>query len=165
MPIPYGNIGVICGFKSANIGTMCTEDAGSWVISQEEFYDRGIPIGWQFAETAGDGKNRVFYEYPKISKLILPTTMEKEMLENNLSIKEKNGNAQEYRAYTEIFMVRGKNDESIPVQEMFFTDEKGRTRAEAINMGYHPILIDPSSGTVVPFLGKKHKEIDNLEQT
>ena len=40
MPLPYGDIGIICGFNAANIGTMCTEDAGSWIISKEEFFDR-----------------------------------------------------------------------------------------------------------------------------
>ena len=35
-------------------------------------------------------------------------------------------NGKKYRAYTEIFMVKGTNGENIPVQEMFYTDKKGK---------------------------------------
>ena len=60
------------------------------LISQESFFDLGITIDYQFAEPAGDGKNRVFYEYPKISKLILSTTMENEMLDGRKKVNEDN---------------------------------------------------------------------------
>lgn len=160
MPIPYGNTGIICDFKAPNIGTMCIEDAGSWSISQEEFFERGICVNWQFAENSGSGKNKVYYENPKISKLILPTTMEKEMLNKNIAVRAKNAKGAEFIGYTEIYMVKGENNQEIPIQEMFYTNENGKAKAmkKALEGNYHPILIDPSLGTVVPFYGNKNKD-------
>ena len=157
MPIPYGNMGIICGYNKANISTMCTGDAGSWVIDKKRLLERGIPVGWQFAEAAGDSDNRVFYEYSKISKLILPTTMEKEMIENNLSFRGKFEGANNYRGYTEVFMVKGENGEKIPIQELFFTDEQGREKANKVKGNHNPLFIDPSKGTEVPFYDEENK--------
>lgn len=148
MPIPYGDYGVICGFDSANIGTMCTEDAGSWICSKEEFFDRDMPREWQFAEDVGDKGEKVWYENARVSKLILPTTMEKEMIDNNIS---SNG----YKEYTEIFMSKGKNGENIQVQELFYTKQSGKNKTEPIKKNYHPIMIDPSKGTIVKFMDKE----------
>ena len=158
LPIPYGDVGVICGFKKENIGSMCTEDAGSWVINKEKFYDREIPVGWQFAEYAGTDKDKVFYEYPRVSKLILPTTMEREMIEKNIETRKNIGSKFDYRGYTEIFMVKGKNGEKIPIQELFYTDNKGKEKAKKIKGDFNPIFLDPSSGTEVPFDDDKHNE-------
>lgn len=151
MPIPYGDYGVICGFNSANIGTMCTEDAGSWTCSKEEFFDRDMPRTWQFAEDVGDKGEKVWYENARVSKLILPTTMEKEMIDNNI---RSNG----YEEYTEIFMSKGKNGENIPVQELFYTKQSGKNKTEPIKKNYHPIMIDPSKGTIVKFMNKEIKD-------
>ena len=151
MPIPYGDYGVICGFNSANIGTMCTEDAGSWTCSKEEFFDRDMPRTWQFAEDVGDKGEKVWYENARVSKLILPTTMEKEMIDNNI---RSNG----YEEYTEIFMSKGKNGENIPVQELFYTKQSGKNKTEPIKKNYHPIMIDPSKGTIVKFMDKEIKD-------
>ena len=151
MPIPYGDYGVICGFDSVNIGTMCTEDAGSWICSKEEFFDRDMPREWQFAEDVGDKGEKVWYENARVSKLILPTTMEKEMIENNI---HNDG----FRAYTEIFMSKGKNGENIPVQELFYTKQSGKNKTKPIKKNYHPIMIDPSKGTIVKFMDKEIKD-------
>ena len=163
MPIPYGDIGIICGFNAANIGTMCTEDAGSWLTSQEEFFDRRLPKEWQFAEIAGDNKHRVFYEYPKLSKLILPTTMEKEMLKNNLKEAEKFKN-KSYKAYTEIFMVKGVNGENIPVQGRFYTSKKSKEKLKIVDSNYPLIMLDPSSGTLISFPDNNSKDQEIMEK-
>lgn len=119
----------------------------------------GIPIGWQFAEKAGNSDNRVFYEYPKLSKLILPTTMERVMLENNISAKS-NASTRNYKAYTEIFMVKGEKGEKIPVQELFYTNEKAKEKLATAIENSHPIMLDPSSGTVVSFDEEKVNDIE-----
>ena len=162
MPIPYGDTGIICGFNAANIGTMCTEDAGSWVKSKEEFFDRGLPRIWQFAENSGDTKHRVFYEYPKLSKLILPTTMEKEMLKNNLEAVEKNKD-KSYMVYTEIFMIKGANGENIPVQGKFYTNKKAKEKLKAEDEK-SIIMLDPSSGTIIPFPDNSFKDLEVIEK-
>lgn len=157
MPIiGENNFGIICDFKSANVSAMCTEDAGSWVINKEKFFDCEIPIGWQFAEKAGNENDRVYYETPKVSKLILPTTMEKEMIEKNLKVKNDRKDI-EYKGYTEVFMVKGKNNEEIPMQAMFYTDENGKEKAEKTKGKYLSLMIDPSLGTVVPFSNRNNK--------
>ncbi|MBQ3415200.1 MAG: hypothetical protein IJH39_07640 [Clostridia bacterium] len=156
MPIPYSNVGIVCDFSMNNISNMCCEDAGSWLVSKKEFFEREIPIGWQFAEDAGDGINKVWYEEPKVSKLITPKEMEKEMIENNINVNQNVRNGKKYRAYTEIFMVKGTNGENIPVQEMFYTDKKGKKVIDALKNNHNPIMLDPSKGTEVSFDDKEN---------
>ncbi len=143
MPIPYGDYGIIANPNSGKIVTMCTEDAGSWPISKAEFIDRGFLPDWQFAERSGDDGDRIFFEIPNVSKLILPSTMEREMIKNNL--KYGDGRCD---SYSEIYMTTGNNGENIEVQELFYIDEEGKTKTKPINDGYNPIKLDPTKGTV-----------------
>ena len=157
MPIPYGDYGVICEFNSDNIGTMCVEDAGSWRVSKRQFIDRNMPNTWQLAEKLWNSDEYVWYEYPKISKLILPAIMEQKMIDNNIRC---NSDGQQFEAYTEIFMNKGKNGEEIPIKNLFFIGESGKRKVEQINNKFNPIELDPSKGTIVQFNLKEIKNRD-----
>ena len=119
LPIPYSDYGYIMMFDMNQVGTMCTEDAGSWIITREEFIERYFPDSWQLFELVDN--RYVFYEYPKLSKLILPWDMEKEMYVRN----EKYSNA-----YTEIFLRRTDN----PLKSFaFFTiNAEGKRKVDEI---------------------------------
>ena len=153
MPIPYGNCGYICAFRAENLDTMCTKDAGSWKITKEEFFNGGMNPESQLSNRIGNSDEFVRYDNPRTSKLILPTTMEQEMVAKNSG---GNRGDVEYRYYTEFFMTTGRNGEKIPILNMFYSDEKGLQQLGKIknNNFKTPIKIDPSKGTVVQFMNR-----------
>ena len=55
-------------------------------------------------------------------------------------------------------MSKVKNGENIPVQELFYTKQSGKNKTEPIKKNYHPIMIDPSKGTIVKFMNKEIKD-------
>ena len=71
----YGTSGLIYDIDAESLGTMCTEDAGSWVINKEKFIEDRMPGRWQLPDTH---QETVFYENPRISKLIMPEVFERE---------------------------------------------------------------------------------------
>lgn len=119
MPIPFGNYGYIMEFDIRKIGTMCNEDAGSWLTSKDEFIERLFPDSWQMYEKIEN--NYVWYEYPKLSKLILPWDMESEMYKNNEN---------RHTRYTEIFMK--STDEPLISTAFFAINEAGKKDAGQI---------------------------------
>lgn len=102
----YGNSGLIYDIDVDSVDTMCTDDAGSWIVNKEVFIERGCPSRWQLTNLDGD---TVFYEYPLNSKLIVPNVFETEC--NN---KIKNGKFH----YSEIFL----NKKARPIG-VFYTNE------------------------------------------
>ena len=147
MPLEFSNVGYICELSKDNIGIMCTEDACSWLISKAEFFESQLQVNRQFAESAGlENEDRIYYEEPKISKLILPSKMESIMVANNInSIKksEETGDIQ-HPQYTEI-LLRGK----IPIIAMVCTNEKGREIVEKLARPI--VMLNPEKGTSVQF--------------
>ena len=103
----YGNCGLIYDMDIGVIDTMCTDDAGSWLLSKDEFIEREMPGNWQLTKL---DEQCIWYEYPKNSKIIMPEEFEKEC-------KEKNSN-KNFWHYSEIVM--NKNAKPIGV---FYTDE------------------------------------------
>lgn len=71
----YGSAGLIYTIDVEAVDTMCTGDAGSWVLNKEEFIDRGCPGSWQLTKLNGQA---VWYECPRNSKLIMPNQFEEE---------------------------------------------------------------------------------------
>lgn len=153
MPIP-GDYGFITGFNPANICTMCTEDAGSWVTDQNEFVEGGLRF--QFADRISqDGRTIMYFETGKVSKIILPSTMQRDMISNN----ERCNSRDRYGEYTETIMKIGDRGEHIPIKGRFYIDEKGKQ--EQINQkDTMPLIkLDPTKGTKVPF--RLPKDNDN----
>ena len=79
------------------------------------------------------------------------------MIENNIRC---NSDGQQFEAYTEIFMNKGKNGEEIPIKNLFFIGESGKRKVEQINNKFNPIELDPSKGTIVQFNLKEIKNRD-----
>ena len=119
IPIPFGDYGYIMEFDIKNIGTMCNEDAGSWLTSKDEFIERLFPDRWQMYEMIGD--KYVWYEYPKLCKLILPWDMERQMYKQN-----QNGNVR----YTEIIMK--STDKPLISSAFFAINEDGKKSVKKI---------------------------------
>jgi len=130
MPIPYGDYGIICNPTMDQISTMCICDAGSWVISKEKFFDDEMPTSWQFAEELGYVDSKIFYEEPRISKLILPTTMENEIIETNLKINGEYLNYTKAPCYSEIFIINNEHDLNVPA--MFSLNGKAQEKVGAL---------------------------------
>ena len=141
MPIPYGDFGYVVDFDSSCIDTMSMEDAGSWVITEEEFINRGFPSKWQLYNEK-DGKF-VWYEHSNLSSLILPWEMEQKMIELN---NKYHGSAlgAKSNTYSEIFMYSGQKP--LPIMGFFAKDEKGyqellnNTNEKPIILDYHDYL-------------------------
>lgn len=77
-----GDFGLL--YNANNIvDEICSDDAGSWEVTKDEFIERDMPKSWQFPS---DENKTIFYEYPKISKILLPQTLinEFEYSKNNL---------------------------------------------------------------------------------
>ena len=109
---PYGNCGLIYDFTPEALETISTEDAKSWELTKTEFIENELPLKWQFTPS------NIFYEDPEISKLILPTDLEKNGIANNLVFNQELLNYQTHCAYTEILL--NSNAQAIGV---FYTDE------------------------------------------
>lgn len=95
---PYGNCGLIYDFTYDSVETICYEDAKSWQLNKKEFVERNLPITWQLTPSG------VFYEEPQISKLILPSELEKIGIANNLVHNPELLNYSVLYAYTEILL-------------------------------------------------------------
>ena len=126
---PYGDFGYIMDFSMDQITTMSTEDCGSWVLDKQKFVDDGLITSWQFSEKV-DNDNCVFYEYPCVSKLILPWNIEKQMFDNNMNY---NGETLGPKAtlYSEIFMRR--SDKPLKVLAFFAMSDEGLKKIKEIN--------------------------------
>lgn len=81
LAIPYGTFGLIYDFNKEAIDTICTEDAGSWIVTKEEFLDRELPLGIQLQHP---NTSSIFYEYENTSKLVTPEEVENAGVRNNL---------------------------------------------------------------------------------
>lgn len=131
VPVPYGKFGYIVDFDIHQITSMCSEDAGSWVATKDEFIDRGLPDTWQCFEKSGGAlritggeyvdEPYVWFECPSISKLILPSKMEKTTIERNIQYR---GSAlgESSTCYNEIYFT--KTDVPIKVVGMFVLQEE-----------------------------------------
>ena len=95
---PYGTCGLIYDFTPESVDTICAEDAGSWTVDKETFIERNLPLNWQLTD------NKVFYENPKISKLILPGYLETSGIAKNIIYNQEPLNYTNYCAYTEIYL-------------------------------------------------------------
>ena len=103
----YGEAGLIYPITAESIGTMCTEDAGSWVTDRNRFIDRGCPGSWQITDVNGP---TIWYENPYNSKLIMPEAFETEY-QNTIA-------SDETWDYSEILL----NEKARPVGA-FYTDD------------------------------------------
>lgn len=131
---PYGNTGIICDFDSEAVEVMCSEDAGSWMATKELFVERLFPTTWQIPNPEG---NSVWYEFPKVSKLLLPEDMEREAIEHNQKYNGEVLNYSKSACYSEIFL--NSKAKAIGV---FYTDEcQDTTAIEAYAEKYHLPLI------------------------
>ena len=121
-PLPsYGEYGYIVDFDIEQISTMSCEDSGSWIITMDDFIDRGLPATWQLHEQVSED-SYVFYEYPRLSKLILPWNIEQEMKKNNLNYKGVTTGRDAY-FYSEIFVRR--TNKPIKIIGYFAMTKKG----------------------------------------
>ena len=73
-----GEKGLIYDVDVDSIDTMCTEDAGSWVINKKKFFDMVCPSRWQLTKQDG---STVYYECPRNSKIIMPSLFEQQCLD------------------------------------------------------------------------------------
>ncbi len=130
---PYGNCGIICDYDKDAVEVLCTEDAGSWLSSKDEFIDRGFPITWQISNPVGVS---VWYEYEQISKLILPDDLEREAIQKNIRLNGEPLNFSRM-SYSEIFL--NSNAKAIGA---FYTDDcKDITAIQAYATKYQLPLI------------------------
>lgn len=112
---PYGDSGIICDFDSEAVEVMCSEDAGSWRVDKNEFVERLFPDRWQVTDPSGIG---VWFEEPRVSKLLLPTDLERETIAHNVRINGEALNYSKYTGYSEIYL--NSKAKAIGV---FYTDE------------------------------------------
>lgn len=75
-----GEFGLLFGADN-NFDECCSEDAGSWEITKEDFIDRNIPKQWQYPSHES---KTIFYEYENISKLLLPQDIVKDVLNGGI---------------------------------------------------------------------------------
>ena len=128
-PILKYDFGYIMEYDYKQVNSLSCEDSGSWVCTKDEFIERGCPNKWQLAEKIND-KEYVFYEYPKISKLILPWDMEEKMVNNNI---EEYGEAFSSKAgfYSEIFF--NPTNTLLKVIGYFALTDEGMKKISEIN--------------------------------
>lgn len=112
---PLGDTGIICDFDSEAVEIMCSDDIGSWLITKRDFIDNVFPTKWQLPNPEGIS---VWMEYPQVSKLILPTDLEKEAIDRNVKYNGEILNYSKFLGYSEIFL----NDKA-KVIGAFYTDE------------------------------------------
>lgn len=95
----YGQVGYLYGFDASNVVTACNEDAGSWVISKEEFIARGMTAegSWQFTP---DG---AFFEVGYLTKLMSPEFVVNDTIRRNNELRAKNGQNYSYD-YNEVYI-------------------------------------------------------------
>lgn len=136
MPIPYGDVGYIVKFDPNNMDVMCLEDAGSWVISTREFIDRDFPSTWQLDHP--EEETSVFYEYEKLSKLILPEDMEEAIIKGN---EQYYGNAlNNCGVYSEVFFK--KKDVPLEALGFFSKTEEGMNIINSMDNDIPKIHLD-----------------------
>jgi len=98
LTIPYGTCGLIYDFEEEAIEAVCPEDAKSWEVDNKAFIERDLPLSWQLTTS------NIFYEEPKVSRILLPTELEKIAIANNLVHNQELLNYTNYQAYTEILL-------------------------------------------------------------
>lgn len=137
MPLPFGEYGYIMKFDVNNLGFMSYDDAGSWLITKEEFVEKNFPSTCQLSEKQGD--NFVWYENEKISKLVLPWNIEKEMINNNTNRCGHPLN--KCYCYSEVFLT--KND-TCPLKTlaMFAKDDSALDEINLLDNNLKKIKID-----------------------
>ena len=111
---PFGNAGIICDFDSEAVEAICSKDAGSWMITKRSFIDRIFPINWQLTNPEGVG---VWFECPQISKLLLPSEVEKDAIERNIKYNGEILNYSKTTCYSEIFL-----NDKVKAIGVFYTD-------------------------------------------
>ena len=139
MPIPNKKMCLICNPNIEQISGICIDEASSWVIDKAYFVKKDMPIAWQFAESADLSDRKIFYENPEISKLVLPSNIEKEMINENLSF---NGEILKYskkRFFSEIFLK--KNIDKIEVPAVLYTEGYYNKKLENVidDKNFNPI--------------------------
>ena len=111
---PYGNIGYEYNMKMDHIYCISPEDAGSWVVSKEEFIKDGVAINWQYDSTG------LYYEFGGHSKLLTPSYVYSQA--KNMDAKY---------CYTEV--VINNKDKSIKPECAFYTDQATEEEISAIS--------------------------------
>lgn len=109
---PYGNCGLIYDFNIESIETICSEDADSFPFTKEMFIDQDFPLECQVTP------NQTSFSISQLSKLILPTDLEKISIANNLVYNHELLNYSYYQAHTELFL----NSKAKPIG-VFYTDD------------------------------------------
>lgn len=112
LTVVQGTSGLIYGYTPESIDTISKKDAGSFYFDKEKFIDQNIPLDCQYTP------ENMAYEDPKISKLILPTDLEKTGIDNNLVYNHELLNYETFCAYTEL--VLNKKAQALGV---FYTDD------------------------------------------
>lgn len=156
---PYGNCGLIFDFNPEAVETICTEDAGSWVISEEQFIERDLPLNCQLTN------NNIFYEYPKISKLILPTDLEKNGIARNIVLNHELLNYTTFNGYTEILL----NNKAKAIGVFYTDDCKNIEEVKAYAQKYNLPLIhlslkelrEQAGLSPIPSKIEQNKEVNN----
>lgn len=113
---PYGDTGIICDFDSEAVESMCSEDAGSWVVTKRQFLERFAISRWQLPTP--EEKSSVWFEATNISKLLLPNDMERDAIAHNLSVNGEFLNYTKMPCYSEIFL-----NSKARVIGAFYTDD------------------------------------------
>ena len=115
MAIPYGTFGLIYDFTKEAVDTICTEDAGSWIVTKEEFLDNDLLMGTQLQHP---DKGSVFYETETNSKLVTPEEVEQIGIIKNLKYNNNQPLTYDMCLYTEIFL-----NNKAKVLGVFYTDD------------------------------------------
>jgi len=111
---PYGDCGLIYSFDEDSLETLCTDDAGSWSCSKNDFFERECPGKWQLPNP---NETCIWYESYQNSKIIMPNVFEKICKENNISYNGEMLNNTKSLCYSEIYL----NKNAYPVG-VFYTD-------------------------------------------
>ena len=104
------------------------------MITKRSFIDRIFPINWQLTNPEGVG---VWFECPQISKLLLPSEVEKDAIERNIKYNGEILNYSKTTCYSEIFL-----NDKVKAIGVFYTDNCQDTVAiQAYAEKYHLPLV------------------------
>ncbi len=131
---PYGNTGIICDFDIKAVETICFSDAGSWMVTKDEFVRRLFPITWQVTNPNGVG---VWFENEKNSRSLLPVDLEIGANAHNIAVNGELLNYSVSKCYSEIFF-----NHKVKVIGAFYTDDcKDTSAIEAYAAKYNLPLV------------------------
>ncbi len=131
---PFGNTGIICDFDIDAIETICFSDAGSWMVTKDEFVRHLFPDSWQVTNPE---KRCVWFENSKISRTLLPKDLEIGANAHNIAVNGEVLNYSKSKCYSEIFF-----NHKVKVIGAFYTDDcKDTSAIEAYAAKYNLPLV------------------------